>query len=241
MTEQELIAKISVLSKIKPRKEWVVLTKKQILARELEVRDQASWLEFVPQIFLKHKYALACLAIIGIFVVAFGFSQDALPGDFLYSFKRISEETRAVFISEQEKPKAKIELVNKRLEELTKIVQTNQITKLASAMEEYEESFSEAARVASAIKEVKEVKKIVPKIREVEDNMENLKSYGVVIDEREEPVQLYKPIVELLIKDLATRTMSPGQEILFGQVQENFAAGDYAKALEKVLLLSNSF
>jgi len=241
MTEQELIAKISVLSQIKPRKEWVILTKKQILSQDKKPQEKASWLEFLPKIVLQYKYALACLVIIGILVATFGFSQNALPGDFLYSFKKISEKTRAVFVSEKERPKAQIELVNRRLRELTTIVTTNQITKLAPAIEEYQESFSEATKMASTIKEAKEVKEIVPRIREAEETVENLKSYGVVIGAEEEPVQLYRPIVEPLITDLEKRTLSSEQEVLFTQAKEDFEAGDYAQALEKVLILSNSF
>ena len=100
MTEAELIKKIKTLKEIKPRKDWVVLTKTQILGN-VEVR---------PQLFLFpfFKPAYAGLFLFLLLIGLAEFSQGALPGDPLYSLKRITEKAQSVFVSKEEQPKLQL-------------------------------------------------------------------------------------------------------------------------------------
>jgi len=60
--EKDLVGKIRLLRQIKPRKDWVVLTKNQILGEEPTYRDRVSAiLEVFPRIIFGYKPAFAGL------------------------------------------------------------------------------------------------------------------------------------------------------------------------------------
>jgi hypothetical protein len=246
MTEQELIKKIKVLKQIRPRRDWVVLTKSQILGQEPK-RSLApfggelfSWsLETFPRLFLRPRPVLVSLIFLGILITAvFGFAQNALPGDSLYSLKRISEKSRVVFVSETNKPKAHLELANKRLEELTKIATTNQTEKLASALSEVQASVSQAAKDLKKPKKI--TKEIVDQTKKLEENKGKVEALGVLIGETEKLDNALSQLVEREIQDLEGQTLSEEKTRLLEQVKEDFEAGNFSDALEKIWLLSQS-
>ena len=229
MTEADLVKKIQELKKIRPRKDWVVLTKTQILGEEPKIL-------FFPFF----KPALATVTAFGILFGIFGFAQNALPGDTLYSIKKITEKGRAVFVSEKELPKYNLEIANKRLEELNEIVQTNQVKKLAPAIGEYQASISQAAKNLTQIKEPKQVLEIGEKIVELKQNTEKVRSLGVATDGTEELEKEYENtacrIVEQEIEGMEKRTLTEKQEKLLPEIKEDYQAGNCSQALEKLLL-----
>ena len=225
MSESKLIAKIQKLKQIKPSKNWVILTKSQILEDEPKF-------EFIPVLKPVFASVTGILILFGLFIT----TQNSLPGDFLYSLKRISEKGQAVFVSEDNKPKISLELANKRLEELTKIAQTNQVKKLAPAIEEVQASMAEAAK--SLKKSTKLEKEFVVQAQKLEENKQKIEALGIVVEDGEELDNTLNQIVEREIKDLESRTLTEEQQELFEQVKENFEAGDYSQALIKILFLS---
>ena len=230
MTEAELIKKIKTLKEIKPRKDWVVLTKTQILGN-VEVR---------PQLFLFpfFKPAYAGLFLFLLLIGLAEFSQGALPGDPLYSLKRISERTQSVFVSKEEQPKLQLELTNKRLEELNKVAEANQVKRLAPALNEFETTKIAAKKeVVNSIKNksekeaIKVAKDIAPKLNEVNENEKkvyatlNIESTGGVEQTAE------KAVVEILIKDAKNSTLTEEQKADLVKVEEYYKSGDYQEAL----------
>ncbi len=241
MTEKELILKIQGLREIKPKKEWVFLTKNQILGdyetrtRSVVGENKVSWLEVFPRMFFQKKFAFASLALIVIVVCAFGFSQNAVPGDLLFSLKKITEKAQTVFVPSEEQLKNRLELVNKRLEELTKIAEQNQVKKLYSAIEECQASISQVVNKASNVRKPEEARKIVPEIKKMEGNIQNLKTYGVEISDAENTENIYKPIVDVLIKDLENRTLTEEQQKLLTEAKEAYKIGDYPNTLSVLM------
>ena len=106
MTEKQLIAKIKELQQIKPSNDWVILTKKQILEEEKPVSD-FSFISFIREIqrgerfIFQHKPAFATFLVLAILFGLFGFAQNSVPGDTLFSIKKITEKSQTVFISEK--------------------------------------------------------------------------------------------------------------------------------------------
>jgi chaperonin cofactor prefoldin len=231
MTEKELILKIQGLRGIKPKKEWVFLTKREILGEETVERTKVSWLEVFPKMFFQHKLAFASLALIFVVVCAFGFSQNAVPGDMLFSLKKVTEKAQTAFVPSEEQLKNRLELVNKRLEELTKIAEQNQVKKLSSAIEECQASMSQVVNKASNVRKPEEARKIVPEIKKMEGNIQNLKTYGVEISDAENTENIYKPVVDVLIKDLETRALTEDQQKLLNEAKETYQTGDYPNTL----------
>jgi len=230
MTENELIGKIRKLRQIKPKKDWVLLTKSQILGEE------TPQFELFP--FFKPVYAglLFLLLLVGLVEL----SQGALPGNPLYSLKRITEKVQTVFVSQEERPNLNLELANKRIEELNQIAQQNEVKKLAPAIKEVQASVSEVAKNLVTLKKVD--KETVEKTKELEKNIEiGEKTLATQISSEETKESFnsfYKNQAEYLISDLEKRTLTEDQMKILEEAKKDFEAGNYSDALEKIFILS---
>jgi len=236
VTEANLVKKIQELKKIRPRKDWVVLTKSQILGEEPKVL-------FFPFF----KPALATVTVLGILFGIFSLAQNSLPGDLLYPIKKITEKSQAVFVSEEEKPTFQLKLTNQRLEELAKIVEANQVEKLAPAINEFQASIAQTSQDLKEVREPEKVAKAVveqtQKLKETKQEIEQVLATKIVSEEVEEEFEgallpLYKAQVEMLIKDLESRTLNEKQQNLLEGAKEDYEKGNYSLALEKILFLS---
>ncbi|MFC1629774.1 DUF5667 domain-containing protein [Patescibacteria group bacterium] len=239
MAETELIRKIQELRKIKPRKDWVVLVKKDILGEEPSFIEKISLVfNNFPQIFFQFKPAFATLTLALVLLAsALIFAQESLPGDTLYSLKRIGEESQTVFVSETEKPKAQLELANKRLEELNKIADANQVENLAPAINEFKAGAFQAAKEISKSKNI-DVKDIVKVAKKLEENKQKVENLGIVIGETEELDDALGVVIEKEIKDLEERLLSEKGSETLAEIKKDYASGNLSTALEKILLLS---
>ena len=227
MTEAELIKKIKELKTIKPRKDWVLLTKSQILGEEKPK------FELFP--FFRPAYAGLFLFLLLVGLVEL--SQGALPGDPLYSLKRITEKAQAVFVSKEEQPNLQLELTNKRLEELNKVAETNQVKNLAPALSEFETTKIAAKKeVVNSIKNksekeaIKVAKDIAPKLADL--NEKEKKVYATLNIESTEGANqtAEKAVVEILIKDAKNSTLTEEQKADLVKVEEYYKSGDYQEA-----------
>jgi len=243
MTEAEVIKKIQELKQIRPRKDWVFLTKSQILPKEPK-RSFGSFLEVFPRFFSQFQYkpVLVTVTVLGVLIGLFGFAQNSLPGDWLYPIKKVSERGQVVFVSQEKLPKYNLDIANKRLEELNKIAETNQVKKLAPAIEEVEVSQKEAVKSVAKITQPEQALEVGKAIEELKENTEIIKSYGVVVNDMEELEEKYqniiKTIVEREINDLETRSLSEQQKELFEEVKTYYNEENYQEALIKILELS---
>jgi len=235
MTEKELIGKIRELRQIQPRKDWVSLTKIQILG-DYATQPRNFW-EVFPKLVFQYKPAFATLIILGVLVGAFSFAQNSLPGDILYSIKKLTEKSQAVFVSKEELPKYNLEIANKRLDELTEIAQTNQVKKLASAISGFQANMSEAAKSLAEVKG-QDVEKIIAQTKKLEENKQKVEKVLATKIETEEYDDALAQLVENQIKDLEGSTLTEEQKLLFEEAKADFSAGNYSQALEKILILS---
>lgn len=227
MEEKEIIYQLKELRKIKPDKKWVLLTKERILGQE-----KTPFFSF----FLKPAYA--GFLLIFIFFGLFGFSQNSLPGDPLYTIKKIVEKIEGVFVEEDKKSNYQIELAKKRLEELKILAETNQVKKLPSAFKEVRESTVEATKNLAKTKKIDQ--KIIANLLEFENTKKDIEekvlATQIGIDEKENPAKI---VIEFLISDLEKRSLTEEQKNLFEKAKEDFEKGDYAQALIKLQQLSN--
>jgi hypothetical protein len=236
--DSELINKIQGLKSIKPRKDWVVLTKNQIL-KERKILSQEATLSFwnFPKLILQYRTAVATLAVFGIMIGTFGLAQNAMPGDSLYAFKKIVEKTKLSFVPEQEKSVLHLEYANEKLQSIARIVQNNGAEKITPIIEEYQNNVSEAAKTLNQIKKP-DVKKVAQKAKEIEESKQQIEALGVIVGETEEFDNALAKIVEEQIKDLEGMSLSETQVKILEEVKADYEKGNYSQALEKILLLS---
>lgn len=231
MQEKELIKKIQLLKKIKPRKDWVVLTKTQILGEEKAY--SISGIEL-----LRFRPVYAGLLFIFIILGLFGVSLSSLPGEPLYSVKKIAEQSQALFVSEEKLPSYTLEMANKRLEELTKIAKANEVKKLAPAFSEFQAEVSEAAKVLQKSEKVN-VKEIVEKTKKLEQNKEIVEYILATKIETKELDNALSSLVEREINDLESSILTEEQANLLIEAKAAFEEGNYNLALEKILQITN--
>ncbi len=256
MTEKELIKKIQELRQIEPRKDWVIFAKERILGEEFSKAGTSAfgWQEFIRgmRVIFQHKFAFASLLVVMVFVGllgTFGFAQNSLPGDSLYLLKRITEKSRAVFVSEKDQPKHNLEIVNKRLDDLAKVAQTNEINNLAPAIEEVQKSEKQAVESLNNLDIKKDPDKVKEIVIAVKDVLKNKKAIEKVLatkigDEslEEAVIPYYKISAERLIKEMENRrennSLTEEQEESLAGAKKSYEEEDYIQAFEKILLLS---
>lgn len=258
VSEAELILKIRELRKLKPEKKWVFLAKKEILGEMGEMRESGVEKIFLPvfrqfvEAFLPRRLTfkpILAFSILALMLTTGGFIliKNTLPGDLLYPVKKLTERTRAFFISQNDKPKAGLELVNKRLEELAEISQTNQVKKIAPSFNEIKTTKSAAKKEVvkliqgkSEQEAIKIAKEIAPRLKEINDKEKQVLSSlnGDLEEENNESTE--KIIVEFLILDLKNSTLTDSQAELFVQAESYYQEGNYSQALEKILEVSQT-
>jgi len=239
MTNNQLIAEIKELRQIKPNANWVFSVKNRILEQEAK----QSILDVLANLLFQPKVALAGVSTLAILFGVLILSQDSLPGDYLYTLKRTAEKGQALFVSQNNLTQANLETANKRLDDLTKIAKSNQVKKIAPALQEYQASIAEAAKnlikASATTSDPAVIKGIALEIQKLEENRVKLeKIYGIEgleAKEGENPVQL---VADWLIKDLEKRTLTDEQELIFEEAKKDYDSQNYNLTLEKILRLS---
>ncbi|MFH1180997.1 MAG: DUF5667 domain-containing protein [bacterium] len=242
MGENLLINKLKKLNQIKPRQNWVLSVKNRILfeAEDIQIKPQT---HNIFSVLFQPKTALIGTMSLALISGLFSFASNSLPGDFLYSLKRVAEKGQVALVPENNLAEAQMEFTNKRLEELTKIAQDNKVKKLAPAIQEYQASVAEIvknlARVKTSTSSTEAIKGIAEQVQKFEKNKEILKNtYGIAGLEAEDAVNPTKLVVEWLIRDLEGRTMDQDRTQIFNVIKADYNAGDYVLSLEKILKLS---
>jgi len=229
LTENELIGKLKELRQIQPQKSWVSLRKSQILPQE------SVGFSFFPYLRPALAGFLAVFVLMGGLYLAV---KNSVPGEALYTLRKIAHESEAFFVSEQEKPAFQLKLANDRLEDLAKASAKN----LAPTISEFQANIAEAAKglakMDATTSDPVVMKKIVEATKKIEENKQKVESLGVVIDESEtaELNNILGKIVENLIKDLEERILTEEKAEILSQIKELFQAKNYSEALEVYLL-----
>ena len=182
-----------------------------------------------------HKLAFSALAVFLVLIGTFGFAQKSLPGDNLFFIKKAVEKSQAVFVSETERPKFKLDQAKKRLQDLTEIAEANNTKKLAPAINEYQASMSEVAETLAKEEDKEKLKELVLEVQKLEEKEERIRSLSV---EMERNIDLdYVLVLTIInhIKDLETRSLTEKQQEILVEIKEDVENEDFEAALIKSL------
>lgn len=255
MQEKQLINKLKELQQIKPRKDWVILVKSQILGANLaentntvKAVQKRNWLEilsFLPSLIYQRKLAYAFATLLFIVVGMFGFAQYTMPGDVLFSVKKLTEQSQVAFVSQENQLQDNLKTANKRLNDLTQVVKDKKIQNIAPAIREFQASISSATKnLIDGIgqKDAQSIKYITLQIKKIEDNKKQLQTYGVDLEATQESKDLNNalaPLVKLEINDLEKTSLTEEQQKTMQTVKDLYADGKYSDALEEILTINN--
>jgi hypothetical protein len=249
MEEKDLIAKLSLLKDVKPRNEWVLFAKTQILAdskpiavnEATYVRSKASNISNILSIISvlrylgKPAYVLPILLVFVFGGVTLQVSKNSLPGDALFSVRSAFEKATL----------SNLELAQKRLEDLKKIAQENKVKNLSETIKEFKASVGEVSKNVAGLVD-KEPSNALQAGRELvqlqKDKAAIEQILGTALDgETEKELKnATKYLVENELEDLLTRTLTDDQKQLLEQGIIAYQVEDYELALEKIWEISNA-
>ena len=245
MREKELIKNLRKLREIRPSKDWVVLTKNSIL-RETEMRHEIGHFIKLDISFLFGKWKAVLVPVLSVIVLMgiFGFAQNTMPGDWLYSVKKAGETTQVTFSSKEEAPKVCLQIANKRLEDLNKLAEANRVKDLAPTIEDFQYHMAAAVEGLKATSsDPKVIKEIVKETQKLKENKEKVEAIlGTTIGETEELDnalnEIVKELAEKEIKYTEDRSLTEKQQEILNEAKKNYNEGNFWEALEKILSLS---
>ena len=242
MNEKEVFKKIQLLKQIEPNPNWVGWNRINLLGDVKKPGLAEQILEIFqvfPNVAFEYKPVLVSVALLGLLTGTFGFAQAALPGDWLYPVKRMTEKASYLFVAKNKQSEVQLGLANKRLEELTRIAKNNQVRNLALAINEFRDSANEAAKnIMPSDGSPKLTREIVKETGKLKENKGKVEALGVAVGETKELNEALSQLVEREIKDLEGRTLSENQQELLKKVKLAFEQEDFSQALETILLLS---
>ncbi|MDO8486524.1 MAG: hypothetical protein Q7S77_02410 [Candidatus Staskawiczbacteria bacterium] len=249
MQEKQLINKLKELQRISPRKDWVLLVKNQILEpkfnaqtlviQQTQKKQSFGLLWFLPALFYQRKLAYSFATLLFMIVGMFGFAQYTVPGDALFSVKKFTEQSQAALSPEIDQLNNSFKVANRRLSDLTQVVENKRTQNIAPSIKEFQASVFEVADNISvsnlkAVSNPEAVKKVV----EMGKKVRELQSRGVIIEEEGLNIlelESFTKILEDLITDLENRTLTTKQEVVLDRMKELFEKGEYSEALELYL------
>ena len=252
MTDTEFKAKISLLQSIKPREDWVVLTKKNILGETPAFTPKSPKFSFLSDIVSTFKLAVArpvlimpALALIIVSGIMFQISVNSLPGDSLYSVKvALSQAKVTLFASGEDKAIAHLGLAQTSLNDLKRAVDENKVKNLASAIQAFENNIAIASKEIQELVENQSSGALQATIEIVQlqkDKAVVEQILGTVIgDENGELESAIKLLVEFELSDLQQRSLTEEQEALLESALASYEIGEYGTALESIWMVSNN-
>lgn len=259
--ENQIVRQIQLLKQIKPRQDWVVLTKNRILQEgnsptkigPVPIFSRVSgflWETFIFGEKLAFGRAGAATFAMVILMGLFGFAKTSAPGDALYPVKRAILQGESTLFSGGQAV-LHLKMAADSAYALKEAAKANNSQKIAAALQEYKENISKAA--VAIDKEPKDTKKIIEIASMVNQLQKDIKeAEGVLQTEiaKEETKVLAQKTLEdatseletLLARELqslANSSLTEGQRSLLEEAQTFFNAGDYAKTMEYILRISN--
>ncbi|MCP6726809.1 MAG: DUF5667 domain-containing protein [Patescibacteria group bacterium] len=252
MTDKELKAKISLLNNIKPKQDWVVLTKSNILGETPAFKPYTQPFSVFSDIVSTFKLATArpalivpALALIVAGGVMLQVASTSLPGDTLYPVKvALSKAKVTLLASDETKAIAHLGLAQNNLNDLKRAVEENKTKNLASAIQVFEDNIAIASKEIQELVENQSSGALQATIEIVQlqkDKAVVEKILGTVIgNENGELESAIKLLVENELSDLQQRSLTEEQEALLAEALASYEIGEYGTALESIWRVSNN-
>lgn len=247
MEETKLINKLKELQQVRPNKDWVILAKSQILGGVKPVKNESIFgvLRFLPSLIYQRKLAYAFAVLMFMMIGMFGFAQYTMPGDMLFSVKKMTEQGQTAFVSKENQLQNNFAIASRRLDDLTQVVKDNRTQNIEPAIKEFQASILEVTKnLIDNIgqKGSQEIKDIAVQIKKMEDNKKQLQTLGVNLEDTRESKELNSalaPLVQREIDDLEKTTLTEEQEKTTQTVKDLYTEGKYSDALEQILMINN--
>ncbi len=236
MKEKDIIKNLKKLRKTSPEKDWVLSNKRELLGEDFSYFSAFS--DFSKNLVFLHKFATASFLLMATFIGVGVYAQNSLPGDTLYSLRKVTERAQFTFKS-GDVAVLSFEVAERRLDDLDRVVKNNFSKNLAPTINEFQDSVSEAARNVR-LGDVKDVEAFAKRIEKMEERKERIQSLGIEVGENKELNLLKGEMIckntSDLIEFIETRTLTKQQEEILLIAKELFEEKKCQEAEEKILI-----
>ena len=260
MNGEQIISKLKELRQVKPDADWVYVNKTELLgadpiksnivssivnkftASNGVNRPRFSFKAFVDELkreerfVLSHKLAFSILTVCIAFIGVFGFALTSVPGDSLFQLRKIAEQGQSYFVSNQDQPRFNLDLASKRLDDLTRIAEENEVENLAVAIDEYQKTVDKTAKSLKNIDNSYIIEKLTDELKELEIKENQIKSLGIEIGQNEELGSVLARVVEKEILEMESAGLTEEDLEVLNNVKFEYEQGNYSRALELLLL-----
>ncbi len=236
MDKKELIKSIQQLKEIKPRKEWVILTKSGIFNEPEKTREivaqKAGIMEILSLVFAQRKLAYSLAAFAFVLVGLVGFAKYTMPGDALFPLKKMAEQSTAA-LSGESPLKQSVVALNNRISDLAQAAKQGKKDSIAPAIKEVNDNAKElAANLKSGQADPSTIKEIANTLKTLADVP------GTDLAANSDLADLYQAVVQNEISDLQTTNLQDRQKVKLSQAENLYNQGKYSDALEAVLSIN---
>ena len=256
MEDRELIAKLSHLKEIKPREDWVLLTRQRIVGvgpwpAKLALQKGRFWgmVEEISGLMARYMAKPAFVIPVLACIVAGGAlwqgALNSLPGDTLYPLRTALEQVPLRLSTEEERPLREFVRAQQSLADLKAVAELNKVKNLPLAIQEFEANASKISEGFIAIVENQPEKALqasrqVVQLQKEKSEVEKILGTKIGEGQEEEIEDATRKLVEYEFSYLETRSLTAEQETLFESAKTSAAEGDYAGALETIWTLSQT-
>ena len=257
MGEKELIKKLSHLKQIKPREEWVVLTRQRLFEQETQYMpsplhkgrfwDMLQGIGRFAGFMVRYAERPAIVIPLLAFLVAGGAVGKgvlgSLPGDTLYPLRTTAEQVSLRFSAVEKRPFLEFDLAQQRLADLKMVVERNSLKNLPAAIQEFEANASKASEGFLEIVENQpemalQASRQIVQLQKEKSEVEQILGTKIGEEQEEEIKDTIRILVEYEVAYLETRSLLEEQKKLFEHVKILIEEEDYAAALETIWILS---
>ena len=240
ITEKQLIESLKQLKQIKPRKEWALLVKSQILSDKQAITEAiekpgklVGIMDTLKSVFFQRKLAYALATFVFLIAGLFGFAGYTMPGDLLFPVKKIAEQSQAALTGQMGLIQD-VAVLNSRINDLAQVSKNGRKENITSAISEIN---------ANALALTKNLKNSSVKnsetIKEIAVSLKTLASVpGEDLAEGSDVKGLYEVVVQSQIDDLEKTTLTEDQKEALIEIKSLYDEGKYADALEQILLIN---
>jgi len=244
LTEKELISKLQTLKEIKPRQEWVVFAKREILggnkiAVKASIKDRfLGVLDFLPVLTYKRKLAYSFATLLLIMVGMFGFAQYTKPGDLLFSVKKATEQSQAA-LSGQTNLRQDVANLGNRINDLAQVTKEGRAANISSAIEEVRQSASKVTESlnGSVIEDPQSVKELANEVQQIKQ-LQTLTDLTGISEIKSLSTAVAARVVQNEITSLEKTTLTDEQQKILKEVKDLYDKGEYDTALEIISTIS---
>ena len=166
-----------------------------------------------------------------------GFAQYTMPGDLLFSVKKVTEQSQAA-LSGQTNLKQNMANLNNRINDLAQVAKEGRTVNIPSAIDEVRQS---ASKVAESLKG--SLTKDPQSVRELANEVQRIKQLRTLTDLTDTPEikslnDALAVLVQNEITDLEKTSLTEYQLETLKGIKDLYKKGDYGEALEKILTIN---